>query len=180
MWMPEGDGFDAPVVEGVLWGATLVVAVALFVRAARGERWTWGLVAAGLATIVADKMFDVHAVAHACGRWIAIALDPVNQLRGPNEVWRDIALVAGFVAACGVVVWTLRHDARVGRAKVLCLAGLVLVGVLLVARLAPGVAGYLEDWLSKAIELIAWGLVVSGEWIGFCRPRERRVVDGFV
>ena len=178
---PEGgDGFDAPVVEGLLWGLLLVVALVLLARSPKGARWGWGLVAAGLLAIVADKAFDVHAVAHAVGTWIATSVDPENQLRGPNAIWRHVAFGVLFVAAGGAVVWMLRHDAAVGRAKVLCLAGLVVIGALLGARLSPGLEEHLPDWLTKVIELVAWLLVLAGQWLAVRRPAPRRIVDGFL
>jgi hypothetical protein len=176
----EGDGFDAPVVEGALWGALLVFAVVLLRRAPPGARWAWGLIAAGLALIVIDKAFDLHAVGHAFGRWIATALDPDNQLRGPNAIYRNVALATGLVGAGAIVVVLLRRDSDVGRAKLLCFCGLGVVGALLAARLAPGVEVFLADWLTKAIELCAWVLVSCGEWLGARPPRETGVVDGFV
>lgn len=175
-----GDGFDAPLVEGVLWGILLLLAIVLLVRAPRGQRWTWGLILTGLALIVADKAFDVHAVAHDIGQWIAIAIDPEFQLRGPHAIWRNLALGGLFLFALWCVGWLLRHDESIGRAKLLCLAGLAVVGALLAARLAPGIEEYLEDWITKFVELAAWMLVLSGELVGLRRKRQPRFVDGFL
>ena len=177
---PEAEDFGMTVLEGVLWGALLAVALVLFVRSPTGTRWTWGLIVAGLATIVVDKAFDVHALLHALGTWIATSVDPVHHLRAPNAFHRNAALVVLFVLALVAVVWLLRHDADVGRAKVSCLAGLVVIGALLAARVAPGVSEFLSDWIVKVIELVAWLLVLRGEWLAFRRPPQRRLVDGFL
>lgn len=178
--LADGDGFDAPVLEGLLWGALLLGAAASVVRSPRGARIGWLLIAAGLSLIVVDKAFDVHAIAHSIGQSIAIAVDPENQLRGPNAVYRDVALGALFVAAAAAAAWVLWRDADVGRDKVFCYVGLCCVGALLAARLAPGIEERLHDWVTKAIELTAWSLVCYGEWLGRRRPVPRRPVDGFV
>lgn len=178
--LAEGDGFDAPVLEGLLWGALLLGAAALAVRSPRGARIGWLLIAAGLLLIVVDKAFDVHAIAHAFGQWIAIAVDPENQLRGPNAVYRDVALGTIFVAVAGAAAWVLRRDTDVGRDKVLCYVGLCCVGALLALRLAPGIEERLHDYVTKAIELIAWSFVLAGEWTGTRRSLPKRRADGFV
>ncbi len=175
-----GDGFDAPLVEGALWGILLLLAIVLVSRAPAGRRATWGLILAGLCLIVADKAFDVHAVAHDIGQWIAIAIDPEFQLRGPHAIWRNITLGVLFVGSLWFVTWLVRHDEAIGRAKLLCLAGLALVGALLAARLAPGVEQYLADWLTKSVELAAWMSVLAGQLIGLRRKKEPRIVDGFL
>ena len=181
MSFAEGDGFDAPVLEGVLWGLTTAAALWRTRRAAPGTRAGWLLIAAGLVLIVVDKAFDVHALAHACGTWVAAALDPEHHLRGPHAFYRYLALGTGFVAALAVVVVWLRRDARVGRGKWLCFAGLLLIGALLAARLAPGLEVFLPDWITKAIELAAWLCVGIGLWRGDgpAAPR-RQLVDGFL
>ncbi|MBL8727775.1 MAG: hypothetical protein JNM25_05050 [Planctomycetes bacterium] len=177
----EGDGWDAPLLEGVLWVLLLVFASVRTWRAPPDERPGWWLVAGGLLLIVVDKAFDVHAVAHAVGTWIAVAIDPEHQLRGPNAGYRDAALVGGFVVACAAAAWWLRRDARVGTHKLLCLGGLALVGALLAARLMPQLEKHLPDWLTKAIELAAWSLVLAGLWLGGRRAgRPRPLIDGFL
>jgi len=176
----EGDGFDAPLLEGTMWGALALLGVLVLVRAPRGQRWTWSLVLVGLVLIVADKAFDVHAFVHDVGQWIATAIDPEFQLRGPNAIWRNMALGVLFLGALWFVGWLLRHDESVGRAKLLCLAGLAVVGALLAARLAPGLGEYLEDWITKVVELAAWTMVLWGQVLGLRRRRQPRFVDGFL
>ncbi len=178
---PEGDGWDAPVLEGLLWGALLVFALLRTLRAPRGERAGWWLIAAGLVLIVVDKAFDIHAVAHDAGTWIATSIDPEHQLRGPHAVYRDATLLGGFLLACAAVVSWLRRDEHVGRNKVLCLCGLGLVGALLAARLMPQLEPYMLDWVTKPIELLAWCLVLGGTLAGrSSRPRHRPIIDGLV
>lgn len=178
----EGDGWDAPLLEGALWAVLLLGAWLRTRRTPRDERPGWWLVLAGLSLIVVDKVFDVHAVAHAAGTWIATAVDPEHQLRGPNAVYRNVALIGGFVVASAAVVWWLRRDARVGRGKLLCLGGLLLVGALLALRLMPQLEDHLADWLTKGIELLAWLLVAGGLWRGDRRraAAARPLVDGFL
>ncbi len=175
-----GDGFDAPVVEGALWGILLLFATVLVRRAPAGQRRAWGLILAGLCLIVADKAFDVHAIAHDTGQWIALAIDPEFQLRGPHAIWRNMALGALFVGSLWFVTWLIRRDESLGRAQMFCLVGLALVGALLAARLAPGIEQYLADWITKSIELAAWMSVLAGQLIGLRRRKEPRVVDGFL
>lgn len=177
----EGDGWDAPLLEGILWGLLLAFAVLRLVRTPRGQRPGWWLIAAGLLLIVVDKAFDVHAVAHAIGTSIATSIDPEHQLRGPNAPYRDATLVVGFLVSLGAVAWWLRRDEHIGRSKLLALAGLGLVGALLAARLMPELEDYLPDWITKSIELAAWSLVAAGLWRGRARPATAgRMVDGFL
>jgi hypothetical protein len=150
-------------------------------RAPRGERPAWYLIAAGMALIVIDKAFDVHAVAHDLGTWIATTVDPEHQLRGPHASYRDAALASGFLSVCIAVAWWLRRDERVGRAKLLCLGGLALVGALLAVRLMPQLEDHLPDWTTKSIELSAWSLVLAGLWRDRRRaPKVSPLVDGFL
>lgn len=178
---PEGDGWDAPLLEGLLWAVALVFAGVRLRAAPRGQRPGWWLIAAGLLLIVLDKAVDVHAILHAAGTWIAVAVDPEHHLRGPHAVHRNVALLLGLVFACGAVAWWLRRDEHVGRAKLFCLVGLLVVGALLAVRLMPQLEEHLPDWLTKAIELGAWSLVLLGLWQGRSRPAPTaRVVDGFL
>lgn len=181
MSFAEGDGFDAPLLEGVLWGLTAAGALWRTRRAEPSTRAGWRLITAGLVLIVVDKAFDVHALAHAVGTWIAATLDPEHHLRGPNAFYRHLALGAGLVAALVVVVVWVRRDQRIGRGKWLCFAGLSLIGALLAARLAPGLEAFLPDWVTKAIEFAAWLCVAIGLWRGdgAAAPR-RQLVDGFL
>lgn len=177
----EGDGWDAPLLEGLLWGVAMVFACLRLRGAPRDQRQGWWLVAVGLSLIVVDKAFDVHAVLHAVGTWIATGVDPEHQLRGPHAVYRNVVLLFGLVGACVAVAWWLRRDAHVSRAKLLCLGGLLLVGALLAVRLMPQLEEFLPDWLTKAVELSAWSLVMLGLWQGRARAvPTARVVDGFL
>lgn len=178
-----GDGWDAPLLEGLLWGLLLLGAALCTRRAPPGQRPGWWLIAAGLGLIVADKAFDVHAVLHAVGTGIATAVDAEHQLRGPNAPYRDAALALGFALSLGAVAWWLRRDEHIGRAKLSCLAGLALVGALLAMRLMPELERYLPDWITKGIELMAWALVAAGLWQGRVRATtaaKERLVDGFL
>ncbi|MBL9079502.1 MAG: hypothetical protein JNL08_18510 [Planctomycetes bacterium] len=180
----DGDGFDAPLLEGVVWGLAAAGAIVRCRRAPAPVRPGWLLIAAALLLIVVDKAFDVHALAHAVGAWCAAALDPEHHLRGPNAAYRHVALALGAVGAVGAAAWWLRRDASFGRGKVLCCAGLGLVVALLAARLAPGLEAFLPDWITKAVELAAWLLVVTGLRRGDDGAAPGRppggVVDGFV
>lgn len=177
---PEGDGFDAPLLEGLLWAVALVWAVVRVCRTPREQRPGWLLVATGLLLIVLDKAVDVHAVLHAAGRWLAVTIDPEHQLRGPHAVHRNVALLCGLCGGCVAVAWWLRRDAHVGRAKLCCLGGLLLVAALLAARLMPQFEELLPDWLTKGVELAAWLLVLCGLSLAGRRPRGPGLEDGFV
>jgi hypothetical protein len=177
----DGDGWDAPLLEGVLWGVLAAVAVVRARRAAAAARPGWWLIVGGLGAIVLDKAVDVHAVAHAAGAWLATVVDPEHHLRGPNAGYRHVALATGFAVAAAGVAWWIRRHAQVGRAKLLCLAGLGVVGALVTARLAPGLEALLPDLVSKAIELAAWLLVAAGLRCPEHRPPSAgRLVDGFL
>jgi len=79
-----------------------------------------------------------------------------------------------------VVRW-LRRDQRIGRGKLLCLAGLGLVGALLAARLMPQLEPVMVDWVTKSVELLAWSLVLAGQWLSRARAaRPPQLTDGFV
>jgi len=177
----QGDGWDAPLLEGTLWGLLLLWAAVRTWRTPGAERPAWWLICGGLLLIVVDKAFDVHAIAHAFGTWIASAVDPEHQLRGPHAGYRNAVLVGGLLVACVLVAWWLRRDARVGRDKLSCLAGLVVVGALLAVRLMPQFEELLADWMTKAVELVAWSLVFGGLIVARRRvAAPRGVVDGFL
>lgn len=179
----EGDGFDAPVVEGILWGLACLGAVVRARKAPAGRRSTWWLVAGGLALIVGDKAFDLYAVFHDFGLWFAMTVDPEHHLRGPHSIYRDGALGVLFVVGFAVLAWLVGRDRPLGRGKLLCAAGLAVVMLLLVLRMAPPLQPYLIDWLTKGIELTAWLLVAAGLWLGGAPPPsqvKRQIVDGFL
>lgn len=179
-WFDDGDGFDAPVVEGLLWGLAAVGALARAVHADPGRRATWWLVAAGLLLIVSDKAWDLYAVFHDFGTWFATTVDPELHLRGEHAKYRDGALGLLFVLALGVLCLVVRRDRPLGRGKLLSLVGLGLVLLLLTLRMAPPLQPYLIDRVTKGMELLAWLLVVTGLWLGDRRAPPRRLVDGFI
>ncbi|HEX5053477.1 MAG TPA: hypothetical protein VFZ65_16990 [Planctomycetota bacterium] len=177
----EGDRFDAPHLEAVLWGALGVVAAVLARRSPKGSRAGWWVVVAGVVTIVLDKLFDVYSCLHAIGRGIATAIDPELHLRGAHASYRDAALVVLFAAGSAGLVWLVRRDESIGRAKLLCFAGFVVVLALVLVRLVPTLQEHLPDALTKLIEVVAWSLVVAGEWLALRRPRVAGVrPDGYL
>ncbi|MEO6596453.1 MAG: hypothetical protein ABIP94_17010 [Planctomycetota bacterium] len=170
-----------PWLEAVLWGATGCVAATLARRAAPGARVGWWIVVAGTVVIVLDKIVDLHAYLHALGLSITTAIDPELKLRGAHALYRDVALGVFFLAGVGVLGWLVRRDEQVGRAKLLCYAGFLVVLGLVVVRLVPSVQDHLPDLLLKLIEVVAWSLVVAGECLGWKRPQVARVrPDGFL
>lgn len=161
--------------EVLLWATPTALAVGAALRAPRGRRVAWWVVAVASAVITADKALDVQGVAMQLAREVARAVVPEVRSGGSQQLLRALLLAGAAVAGMGLL-WLL---ARLGRPldgpRRLSLSGLCVVVGLLAARLIEG-GDILQrsHALAWTFELLAWLLVTLGAIAGQRGRRRRR------
>ena len=159
------------VFEVALWATPTALAVGAALRAPRGRRAAWWVVAAAGGMITADKAVDLQTVVMGVVHATARAIAPELRSGGSQQLLRVLFL--GGAAALGMgILWYL---ARLGRPldgpRYLSLVGLCVVLGLLAARLVPDGKVILDNHvLAWTIELLAWLLVTLGAVRGLRRP----------
>jgi hypothetical protein len=153
-------------VEILLWTLPLVLALRLAVRAPRGARNGWLLLAAGCAVIVTDKAFNIQLPLYQACKDVVHALDPELRLRG-EHLWIRFVLLGGlFAIGCTGIVFFLRWDRELTRAKGVALLGLAMVMAYLGLRLLPRIHASLTEPQRLAIEGTCLAVVLAGLWMG--------------
>ena len=153
-------------VEVAAWSLPLVWAVTLAVKAPAGGRNAWLLLAAGCALIVLDKAFDMQLPLYQVGKDLVHALDPELRLRG-DHLWIRYVLLGGlFVSGCTGVVFFLRWDRELSRAKCVALLGLSMVMGYLGLRLVPRITEQLTEPLRLSVEALCYGVMIAGLYMG--------------
>lgn len=151
------------VFEVALWATPTALAVGAALRAPRGRRAAWWVVAGGCAAITADKAVDVHAVVMRVVHATVRAIAPELRSGGSQQLLRVLFLAGAAALGMGVLWYLARLGRPLDRPRCLSLAGLCVVLGLLAARLAPGGEVISENLaLAWAIELLAWLLVSLG------------------
>ena len=148
--------------EALVWSLPAIGALARFVRAPRGGRLGWLVIAAACAVVVLDKAIDVQTVLHHAGQDLVRAVDPEHRMRGPNAWMRWLLLGGGFLLATGLMVWVAVRDRDLTGGKRLSLVGLVMVLGYLGARLLPAVKARVEGGAGLAVEAVCWVVIVAG------------------
>ena len=159
-------GSEAPglvVLEVLIWGVPLVLAIRLLRALPRDHRRTWLVVAAACAVIVLDKLVDLQMVAVTVGRGLVHRFAPELTSHGPDRWGRAALLATLLVLGCGALWALVRGDRHWSRPKATALLGLVGVMAFLGARLLPVFAGPLGgNGVGWAVELICCALVWTG------------------
>lgn len=167
--------------EAALWSIALLFAAYRAARTPSGMRRGWWLVLVATFAFAADKLFDLHGVFHELARTLAHALDPEHQLRGPNAIYRNVALSVGFLVAAALLYLWLRREHRPGKGMLICLLSILLVGGIVTSRAMPGLQSESVELLLKIVEGVAWLLMIAGIAIGNPKPAARaQLRDGFL
>ncbi|MCC6672797.1 MAG: hypothetical protein IT458_17160 [Planctomycetes bacterium] len=156
--------------NGVLWTALTVGALAARRRQPRDARGAWTLVAVCCALVLADKLFDLQTVAYSAGKAALRLLDPAYADEAHRVRLRLVLLPLLTLASLMLAWWLVRRDQHLDRAKALALAALAGVVAYVGLRLVPGLRGFLAPPRGWWVE---WGcciLLATGEWLGCRRP----------
>lgn len=151
---PIGD-----VVTAVVWWG-LAIGCAALLRA--GARGLWWVVAAGVLAIAVDKLVDLQSRLYQLARMVRNALDGPVDLHTHRDGLKAAALVAVLVLVGCAALWLARRDRDLDRAKLLALAGLLVVGGLVTLRLVPGLGWLADERASWACEALAVALLAAG------------------
>lgn len=148
--------------ELFLWAIPALLAIRAGLRAPRGARTVWWIVALACAVITLDKAFDLQGVLYGWGKhWVHHSAPGLSRSGGAPYA-RLALLGALLLAGCVALYLSIRSDRAIDGPKRLSLTGLVLVMSYLGARLAPGLRDWVSPGIGLAIELVCWLLVVIG------------------
>lgn len=155
-----------------LWAVPALLAIRAGLRAPRGERSVWWIIASGSFVITTDKAIDLHGIVFGLGKGLIHTYAPGMRANGGRPLARLSLLGGLFAAGCGALYLLVRSDRAIGGPKRVSLLGLVLVMGYLGARLSPGLRDLITPSVGLVIEAVCWLLVVAGVAMGLRRPAE--------
>jgi len=156
------------VVMQCAWTALAVAAVLLVLRP-RGGRGLWWFVASACVVIALDKAIDVQTfVFHSAKELTGELLAAVGLAEARKRV-KVAMLLAATIVGLAALLWLVRRDRAIDRAKLLACTGLALVMALVGIRAVPGLDRLADPRAGWVVEAIACSCVAAGLWGGFRR-----------